>query len=301
MRESTITQLPPRSLSGLRLAFSASRSDDLERLGLTETHVQLALGEIARAVLVAGGALAYGGSLKLKQEHTNYTLFLINELKRFAEPRNAPLLVYQAWTEHRKLSLSEIKKAEDDLSMYGRIIYLDSDGNTVDKTLMRNEPAPDPDPDSSLEKRALTGMRRRMADETSGRVLIGGKRRQFNGKIPGLMEEVELCLDRPNPQPVYLAGGFGGCTADIIKILGSADMSWLPPAYISDLPENEWCEGRDRLCKSMASPVWQGLINGLNPEENQRLAATHRPSEIAELVVLGLGRLHCSGRGQLNL
>lgn len=31
-------------------------------------------------------------------------------------------------------------------------------------------------------------------------------------------------------------------------------------------------------------------MNGLTEEENQRLAACHRPSEIAALVSLGLGR-----------
>ena len=35
---------------------------------------------------------------------------------------------------------------------------------------------------------------------------------------------------------------------------------------------------------------WTGLDNGLSNEENRRLAASHRPSEIAALISLGLGR-----------
>ena len=35
---------------------------------------------------------------------------------------------------------------------------------------------------------------------------------------------------------------------------------------------------------------WVGLENGLSDEENRELAASHRPSEIAALISLGLGK-----------
>ncbi len=48
-----IELLPTNGLAGKRIAISASQSADLQRLGLTEVHFRLALGEIARSVLVA--------------------------------------------------------------------------------------------------------------------------------------------------------------------------------------------------------------------------------------------------------
>jgi hypothetical protein len=39
-------------------------------------------------------------------------------------------------------------------------------------------------------------------------------------------------------------------------------------------------------------------VNGLTLEENQRLAVTHRPTEIASLVILGLGRLRAQSISQ---
>jgi hypothetical protein len=46
-----------------------------------------------------------------------------------------------------------------------------------------------------------------------------------------------------------------------------------------------------RLRALFVKPGWAGLNNGLADHENRRLAASHRPSDIAALVSLGLGRL----------
>jgi hypothetical protein len=136
-------------------------------------------------------------------------------------------------------------------------------------------------------------MRRYMATRTQGRVLLGGKRSGFQGEIPGLMEEALISLE--NAHPVFLAGGFGGVTADIVQALGVDDGSWLPT--LADAPPSDprWESGRMRLLAHAAQPVWSGLNNGLSDEENRRLAATHRPSDIAALVSLGLGRLRSIG------
>jgi hypothetical protein len=84
-----------------------SESPDLGRLGLLEIHFRLALGEIARCVLVSGGTLAYGGHLR--QE--GYTIFLIQELQKYGR-RDSPLLVCLAWQEHRELKLSELAERQ---------------------------------------------------------------------------------------------------------------------------------------------------------------------------------------------
>ena len=48
--------------------------------------------------------------------------------------------------------------------------------------------------------------------------------------------------------------------------------------------------GLDMLADFLRHGNWAGLDNGLSDEENRRLAASHRPSEIATLISLGLGR-----------
>lgn len=47
--------LGPEALRELRVGVSVSESPDLGRLGLVETHFRLALGEIARVILLGGG------------------------------------------------------------------------------------------------------------------------------------------------------------------------------------------------------------------------------------------------------
>ena len=48
--------------------------------------------------------------------------------------------------------------------------------------------------------------------------------------------------------------------------------------------------GLNMLADFLRHGNWTGLDNGLSDEENRRLADSHRPSEIAALVSLGLGR-----------
>lgn len=47
--------LGPDALREVRVGVSVSESPDLGRLGLVETHFRLALGEIARVILLGGG------------------------------------------------------------------------------------------------------------------------------------------------------------------------------------------------------------------------------------------------------
>jgi hypothetical protein len=277
--------LPPDALAGVRLAISVSESVDLGRLGLTETHFRLAIGEIARLVLVGGGALAYGGHL----DPTGYTMFLVDELQRYARRKDRPLLICLAWPEHRRLKLSELKARSRALGLFGEIACLDPDGNAVDPAADRTEDAA-PVEDPTTRSRALTGLRRYMRGRTQGRVILGGRRHGFAGRYPGLIEEVMIALAAPDPQPLYLAAGFGGVTADIVRALAVDDLAWLPTAADAPPDDPRLAEGLGRLAALPRGPDWQGLNNGLTDEENRCLAATHRPSEIAALVSLGLGR-----------
>ena len=79
--------LPSSALRSRRVGISLSQSPDLARLGLLEAHVKLALGEIARAVLVSGGGLVWGGGLS----SDGYTTFVATESQRYARP-DRPLI-----------------------------------------------------------------------------------------------------------------------------------------------------------------------------------------------------------------
>ncbi len=274
--------LAPDALRGIRIAISASESPDLARLGLVETHFRLALGEIARSVLIGGGKLSYGGHL----DPAGYTVFLVQELQRYSR-RDRPLMVCLAWQEHRKSSRQELETHKHDLGLFGEIACLDPDGNVLDWNTEVSA-GPEEVNDDDLRRRSLTSLRHFMAKESNGRVLIGGRRDGFQGNYPGLLEEAIISLE--HGQPLYLAGGFGGVTKDIITALGIDDGTWLPTTTDAPPLDNRVLSGLRELSVYAQKASWKGPDNGLTEEENRRLAVTHRPTEIAALVSLGLGR-----------
>ena len=111
--------LPADALKGKRLGLSVSDSPDLERLGLIDTHFRMTLGELARAVIIVGGSLYYGGHLQPE----GITNFLIEELHRYGR-RDRPLKVCLAWTVHRTMTADQIAEQKDSLGLFGEIHFL---------------------------------------------------------------------------------------------------------------------------------------------------------------------------------
>jgi hypothetical protein len=273
--------LPRDALEGLRLGISASESKDLLRLGLLEPHFRLALGEIARCILIAGGRLAYGGHF----HPDGYTAFLVGELERYSR-RDRPLLACLSLIEHRRMKLSELREHRRKLGLYGEIVCLDADGNVTLPEVGRGE---EPQPaEAAIRARSLTSLRRYMTANTHGRVFVGGKQLEFTGAMPGLLEEAILAVEAG--QPIYLAGGLGGITSDIARALDIDRGDWFFELPNQSPMDPRVADGLEKLQAAVAATGRASLNNGLSPEENRRLAATHRPSEIAALLSVGLGR-----------
>jgi len=273
--------LPADALSGKRLGISVSDSPDLDRLGLTETHFRMTLGELTRTVVIAGGDLYYGGHL----EPTGLTAFLIEELRRYGR-RDRPLKVCLAWTVHRKMSAEQFIEQHESLGLFGEIHFLAANGSRLDgavKDAAQGHFTP------SERALALTGLRHYMTDSTDGRIVVGGKRSGFEGAMPGIVEEVLLSIHRR--QPVYLAGGFGGATLDIIRALRPAYAQWLPHPPGGAVADARLTDALAHIAELAEAQGWDGFENGLSDDENRLLAASYRPSEIAALVGKGMGRL----------
>lgn len=272
----TVEPLPSHALAGVRLGVSTSVSADLARLGLAEVHFRLALGELARGVLAAGGTLAYGGHLK----PDGYTAFLASEVMDAG--REGSLLVCLAWHVHHELDRAELEKSEDNLGSFGRIVLLDLDGHEID---LADRPAKGQKiTNREIRRRSLRAMRRYMSRWIHGWFLIGGRSRR--GGLPGVLEEALIGLDAG--QPLYLAGGFGGVTADIARAFRLGYEPWPKGSFDPGAYGPEYAAGYQRLVTHAASRP--GLSNGLTAEENQHLAVSHRPADIAALATLGIGR-----------
>lgn len=288
---SSTTLLSAAALRGQRVGISVSNSADLQRLGLLPAHFKVALRELARTVLLSGGTLAYGGHLIAG----GFTEYLMGELQQYAREGTVAsdgsatgpaLLVCLAHQEHRRWSLAELQAAEDALGLYGEMRYLDLDGQTLDDHATGRSAEGIPYPtDPAVLARGLTSLRRHMTDCTSARMLLGGKREGYTGKMPGVLEETLLAVQAG--QPLYIAAGFGGVTLDIAKALDGRCSALCPQP---GAPDEATRAGLNELQGLARRSGWDLLNNGLGPEENLQLALTHRPAEIAALVGLGLGR-----------
>jgi SLOG cluster2 len=253
-----------------RIGLSVSESADLHRLGLVERHLRLALGEVARVVIRFGHSLVYGGHL----DPDGYTAFLESEMDRYG-CTDRPLQLVIGWSEHRRLSLAELRRHEDDLGLKARTTYLDADGAPIAFDAGR---AQDPSPADEVAA-SLSALRRYLTRDTDARVLIGGKERDYKGEMPGIVEEALLAIEAG--QPLYLAGGFGGATVTIAALVADLEHRLPPAEHETDLTP---------LLDAIERHSWSLTDNGLTKEENRRLATTHRPSEIASLVAIGLHR-----------
>jgi hypothetical protein len=272
-----VPQTLPQPTAGFTLGVSVSNSPDLARLGLTETHLRMALGEVAQATLIANGRLSYGGHLRAD----GYTAFLVHECEKYGS-RNRPFTGYVPWSVHRALTIEEIAGHRREVGLYGRYVFLGSDGTPLD------DPAADrgaaAEPVSARETAdSLTAARHHMTATCNGRLVVGGQRSGYQGHMPGVVEETILAIR--SRQPVFTAGGFGGAAGDIVRVLGLDPDNWL------GLPDEFDRTDLQELARAVDETGWSPDSNGLSVAQNQQLGISYRASEVASLVVHGLTNL----------
>jgi hypothetical protein len=164
--------------------------------------------------------------------------------------------------------------------------------------------------------RVLGLFRRRalITRSSNARLVFGGKVSGFEGRFPGIAEEVMLRLAAR--APVYVCGGFESAARDVGQLLGMGDpWSTLPDSLRSDklAPDTATLEAAVKACgRHFQLPHrgdlpldYEGLVqflrdhavdgprwpdNGLTPEENRALFRSTDANEIFQAVKAGLRR-----------
>lgn len=275
----TSQQIP----NGVTLGISISESPDLGRVGLGKAHLSEAMIEIARHLLRFGVSLAYGGDLR-PGGFTRALFELVHSYRRDA-PQTLPVANYLAWPVHRRYPPGEIAELGEEFVGGGRLIFLDMEGNELSEPMRRERLASyqlPPDEESREWAEGLTAMRRTMTRECSGRLLLGGQVRGYKGAAPGLAEEA-LGMLRAG-KPLYLAGGFGGCTRDLIAALGY-EKDW-PPRQADEIGP-----GYREAMAAVGELSVADLNNGLSAEENAILFETTSIPKILRFLRQGLPSL----------
>ena len=255
------------------IAISMSESPDMAVLGFSEGHLQETMAEFAIYLLASGENLAYGGDLR----SGGLTKLLFELVMRYRpqEDNAARVIDYLAWPVHVRMDATDLAALAAELQGFAQLALIGQDGRWM--SMEDRHALPSHEPDEREWGTGLTAMRRTMQRETNARIVIGGRVEGYKGDMPGIAEEALLSLE--SGQPLFLIGGFGGCTRDIAETLGLVD-TWAGsrPAW----------PGRQQFKRYTQN----NLHNGLSSEENQVLARTPHLNQAVTLVMQGLRQLH---------
>ena len=256
------------------VAISTSESPDMAALGLSEEHLQDAMAEIALQVLSSGKSLAYGGDLRAH----GFTELLFELVERYRDhPRHSGTITvtdYLAWPVHIRMTADDLVAFSTGHEETAHLVFLARDGAQLEWEQRLELPMHEPDDNEWTE--GLTKMRTVMREETQARIVLGGRVEGYKGRMPGIAEETLLSLQAH--QPIFLLGGFGGCTRDVAETVGLAE-PWAGS-------RSDW---NCRPCFESYSP--NDLHNGLSDEDNAVLARTPHIHQAVTLVSRGLRRI----------
>lgn len=309
----------PRAAVDRVVGLSTGFNDDLGRLGLGTEHLEEITLRVAHCVVEAGGRVAFGGMLRSSGlAETLLTLarsLSVDDDSPDAKDPAPPILSYQRWP-----ALPSVEQIASDVGICEYVL--------VDTPLPVEERIGDDRRMQSPERarqhgHALSAMRRAMscggyrtsaarsAPKLDARVVVGGARVDFNGFLPGVVEESLYALEAR--QAVFVLGGFGGGAAVFARALLQ---DALPPELTAAfhrrrserfrlLEQGLSAHGEatqvDEMFGRLAGVVASvrrdlagGLNNGLDAQENRRLMESDHVSEIVDLLRLAMARLWAS-------
>ena len=256
---------------GPTIAISISETPDLNRLGMSSRHLERAMQTIATYLLSFGYRLAYGGDLR-RDGFAEQLFELASRYDRSPQSHGRPAVTdYLPWSACASISLPGYRDLSSRLGVSAEIKCLAQDGTVLDHFSS---------PDAPLDKReiasSLSAMRRTMLQETSARVVLGGRVEGYQGSMPGIAEEALLTLEAG--RPLYVIGGFGGCARDIAESLELVDALYDPA-------RSSW-DGHEEFVPYGAD----SLSNGLSYDENCTLARTPHIRQAVALIRRGLNK-----------
>lgn len=257
------------------VAISISESSDMPALGLDDEHLRDAMAEIARHLLALGARLIYGGDLR--QHGFSDLLFeLVARHRRDVDEgdNHTGVTNYLAWPVHILQAVAELETEIAKVEDSAELVCLRIDGSELPIEERRGLPSQVPTEQEWAD--GLTSMRITMMSDSDARIFVGGRVKGYKGTMPGIAEEALISLKAG--KPIFLVGGFGGCTRDIAETLA------LIQPRTTSIPA--WAHRTE-----FASFTAVNLNNGLTDEENATLAYTPHVDQAITLILRGMMQL----------
>jgi hypothetical protein len=262
------------------IALSISESADLAAMGLADEHLLDMMTELARHLLALGARLVYGGDLRL-DGFTRVLMELAVRHRRDADlgdlrPSISNVL---AWPVFARTPTPELARTVQQFGPLAELIWLGSDNAPHVWNGAKTKRVGRTQMDAAEWGRGLTAMRQYVTSESDARIVLGGRRSGFRGRMPGVIEEALLAMEAS--KPLYVLGGYGGCAGDLC--------TWMGLSAPRSVAADDLSAAQLRYVLNRVRP--SNLRNGLNIEENRVLASTVHPEQAIALILTGLARL----------
>jgi hypothetical protein len=303
-------------LSGksLKIAVAVSNSNDPERYGLSPAHQQTLSDEIHLYLLAAGLQVAYGGALRGDfSQASNFTLRLFELVRGYAKLAQGngfgvhPIENQPPWPLYLEYGDAEWNLfGNEAICKKGPRPELPwSDEQIFPPTREGWRLRPTKPEQRYAWARGLSAMRKQITEDTQARLVIGGDLRNFQGVVPGVVEEAWISLSLK--RPLYLVGAFGGAARAVSdQLMGlhrpefsDGDAREHVPHYQEAIDCYTQYGGDFVSMQRMGADITQlravglagALNNGLSNVENEELVRSTEPTRIAQLVLTGLSRM----------
>lgn len=285
----------------IRIAFSVSVPEELSAYGITDTHIERTVAEVAQLALIKGARLTYAGTISENASCLTTsildTIDRYQSLERYVQATSSGM--HRPGNVCHALTLTIPRCALTSEQYEAALRVQNKYPETVDvKVLDISGTCTELDEaqrwDDSVESRqqAFTAIRAHLPAFCDARAIIGGKLQRrdsqhphgYQGILPGIIDEA-LATVRAR-QPLYLAGGFGGAAALLAWRMGYIN----PPAAHAF---EQLLSGNEALAKAV-NEISQGITqasNGLSEEDNRRMCSTRHPSDFARYVAKGLSEI----------
>lgn len=284
------------TLNGYKIGISISEIFEENIHGLNILHLQDIMIEIARYLLIAGAKLAYGGDIRYDKNFNFVDILTCLVKNHNTEHEEIPQRVENYVSNYLRHFVSE--EIQSELIDVAKFIFMEpihgiDYENSNDVNYLRY-----------VKARDLSNMRLHMNNQINARIILGGKKENYQGVYPGVLEEVILAMNANNP--IYLIGAFGGIAQEIIKCLLGNDSDILSFEYQSKF--NDYGTFYNYYNKKAIEDGVQqvdylsikdylknkgilGLKNGLNEIENETLFKSTNTLEIVSLIIKGLSKI----------
>ena len=190
-----------KPLAGLRVGISISESDDLEARGFTPSAMNRLTVRLNEALLSAGATVVFGHDWRedgVMDAVCRSALWSSGYPESDAPP---PILNLLPWPDDTRVDHEVLLRLH-------QIIDIRSAGLPEDLEREAPRAVGNRELRRYLRSRGLTHLRRRLTEECTARICLGGRESGYQGRYPGLLEEALLAFGAR--QPVYLVGLLGG-------------------------------------------------------------------------------------------